>query len=500
MPTGSLVSATYVNNKIDGFAGTLGISLPHVTASNIINAGYYQNIMNQIQAACAQQGRPDPFASPFDPSQFATGQLIKDWLTSFTIGDVPAPPAQTIQVPDSNYTYTVPNGVKKIMFTWIVGAGGAGGFSNEGNPGGGGGGGGSGAFKRYQEINVVTGDVLSFVIGVGGTPASTGTYNGPANPGTDTIVKKNGNVIFTALGGRGGINSRDQGGGPGGQGGNNGTGSVTPTDTPGDYPGDTGTAGQTGAGDKASSIGGQGGPGPVMGCDVGQGGSTGGGDAYSGASAGKAGVGYGSGGGGAGCKDRTSPGQWAGGAGAPGFVEFTTPSQGATGGTPKRGSTFVADPDCDPVWWVGKDASGTMAAGPYPGKSIAAPTSRGLTATDTVGDPTSSIITGINVDITLRVSSAVPMIEGQQLAIFVNGAGLSESIYYGGPTFVDFVVSNNAQVRFLHGSQGVGQPEGVNGSVTGNFTVTNMSATGGPLVLDTFTSTMTKTGEATPPF
>ena len=48
----------------------------------------------------------------------------------------------------------------------------------------------------------------------------------------------------------------------------------------------------------------------------------GGGNTYSGASAGKHATGYGAGGGGAGMRDRSAPGTWAGGSGSNGLVQF----------------------------------------------------------------------------------------------------------------------------------------------------------------------------------
>lgn len=233
---------------------------------------------------------------------------------------------QTIQIPTSG-DWTTPVGVDKIMFTWVVGGGGAGGSGHEMGNGGGGGGGGGGGFVHYQEVACVAGDVFSFVIGQGGYDTVlnyTDMTSSSDAQGGSTIVKKNGTPVITVTGGHSGYT-----GGP--SYGNGGLG--------GSPNGLTGTNGTVGGNDFASSPGGAGAPGPLINALGGVGGSTGGGDARTGNSAGKSGVGYGSGGGGGGSKDRVGPGVWAGGPGQPGVVEFTFPSQGPVGGTLPRNDT-----------------------------------------------------------------------------------------------------------------------------------------------------------------
>lgn len=229
----------------------------------------------------------------------------------------------TVQI-TTDGTWTVPAGVTDVMFTWIIGGGGAGGTGNEAGNAAGGGGGGSGGYLHYELVSCTPGDVFGFVIGQGGVdnpgaPPS-GINVGDTASGS-TIVSKNGTPILTATGGlKGGdglVNGSAAAGGSGG----------SPNGTAGSY-------GNVGAGDSSSVSGGAGAAGPLYGSAGGAAGTGAGGNQSTGASAGKQGTGYGSGGGGAGAKDRTTPYYWQGGSGNPGFVEFTYPSQGATGGTP----------------------------------------------------------------------------------------------------------------------------------------------------------------------
>ncbi len=226
-------------------------------------------------------------------------------------------PAQTLEFA-TNGNWTVPAGVNSVMFTWIIGGGGAGGTGNEVGDGGGGGGGGSGGAIHYQECSVTPGDVFQFTIGQGGTDF----YWTDSDPdATPTVVYLNGTAILAA--------------GPGGQGADNAN-TASPGGTGGTPNGLAGATAPKGYDDYTSSYGAAGAPGPLQGATGGAGGGILGGNQTSGNSVGKPGTGYGSGGGGGGCKDRTAPRQYPGGAGQPGYVQFIYPNKGATGGTPAR--------------------------------------------------------------------------------------------------------------------------------------------------------------------
>jgi hypothetical protein len=238
---------------------------------------------------------------------------------SFTVNKLNATTTQITTDGD----WTVPAGVTEVMFTWVIGGGGAGGTGHTEGDGSGGGGGGSGGWVHYEPVSCTPGDVFSFVIGQGGLDAPGdppgGTDVGDTASGS-TIVSKNGTPVITVTGGSKGQdgrpNSSQAAGGAGG----------SPN-------GVSGQGGSVGSGDTSSVSGGNGAAGPLVGSVGGLGGTTAGGAQYSGASTGKVGTGYGSGGGGSGNKDRAESYNWPGGAGNPGFVEFTWPSYGETGGT-----------------------------------------------------------------------------------------------------------------------------------------------------------------------
>lgn len=223
--------------------------------------------------------------------------------------------------------WVVPEGCYQIMLTWVVGAGGGGGAGHELGNGGGGAGGGTGGFVRYTAMDVVPGDRIVMDIGTGGVGFSgcCGVMGYGGNGG-GTRVLKNTDVHVQVEGGKGGGTSPNFSGGylasvPG-QGG-------APNGLPG-------KAGQTGSNDRASSTGGAGEHGPLIGAQGGAGGQANGGSNYTtGPGAGKMGVGPGSSGGGGGSQDRVNSSRqyWKGGNGNGGYVEFTFPSQGPVGGT-----------------------------------------------------------------------------------------------------------------------------------------------------------------------
>ena len=246
--------------------------------------------------------------------RISDGQDFLDRVFSYKVNSLPA---TTVEF-TSNGNWTVPAGVNSVMFTWVIGGGGAGGTGSENGNGGGGGGGGSAGYYHYEAVACVPGDVFAFTIGIGGVdyhttdidPAATGTY-----------VYKNGVQQFLA--------------GPGGQG-NDNFDSATTGGLGGSPNGINGADAPRGTNDYASSYGAAGAPGPLQGAIGGAGGGILGGAQFSGDSIGKMGVGYGSSGGGGGCKDRQAPYMYPGGAGRPGYVQFTYPNKGATGGTPAR--------------------------------------------------------------------------------------------------------------------------------------------------------------------
>src|SRR5690606_36138534 len=102
-------------------------------------------------------------------------------------------------------TLTVDRGVYQIMVTWAIGAGAGGGAGHEMGNGGGGAGGGGGAFVRHTIIDVVPGDTLQFEIGQGGIGfVGSNGIMGYGGDGQSTRILKNGVVVVTADGGKGG--------------------------------------------------------------------------------------------------------------------------------------------------------------------------------------------------------------------------------------------------------------------------------------------------------
>lgn len=219
-------------------------------------------------------------------------------------------------------TLTVDRGVYQIMVTWAIGAGAGGGAGHEMGNGGGGAGGGGGAFVRHTIIDVVPGDTLQFEIGQGGIGfVGSNGIMGYGGDGQSTRILKNGVVVVTADGGKGGGTSPNFGGGylpsVAGAGG-------APNGIPG-------TVGQIGTNDRASCYGGTGGRGPLINSVGGARGEANGGSNYTtGPGAGKSGIGYGAGGGGGGSQDRINKTRqyWKGGNGNSGYVEITVPSLG----------------------------------------------------------------------------------------------------------------------------------------------------------------------------
>lgn len=170
--------------------------------------------------------------------------------------------------------FTVPMGVTSLTVK-VVGGGGTGGKSRDVNYGGGGGGGGAGGYIDTT-ISVSPFDVLTVVVGAKGQQTLEG-----ANGGESYVKRKS--SYWRAYGGTKGNPSGNytstNGGGRGGAGG------ATSSPTGGGSTGATGVTGESNRGDKASHNGGRGANSPIG--TGGAGGNTGGGDVYSGASAGK---------------------------------------------------------------------------------------------------------------------------------------------------------------------------------------------------------------------
>jgi hypothetical protein len=324
------ITAAWLNGIIANTNTVLGTTVSSVSTGQRITSSIFSNLITTAQNAAAAAG----YDLNWPPlTSVAVGQKIT--LLAFPPPvDLPTNYETVRWTVPGTYTWVVPTAIPAITavcFNWIIAGGGSGGSGTQGASGGGGGGGGSGGNHQYSVVPCKTGDKFSVTIGAGG---AVGTFGGggaglQGQAGGSTIVALNGQVIYQATGGAGGLACLNTTAGgslktPGGIG-----GSFNST-----IAGLQGQTGPAGTSDTASSYGGAGAPGAMAGSYGGAGGTTGGGDSYTGASAGSAGVGYGSGGGAGGCKDRSGGiGQWAGGAGACGYAEMTFPSNGATGGT-----------------------------------------------------------------------------------------------------------------------------------------------------------------------
>jgi hypothetical protein len=130
--------------------------------------------------------------------------------------------------------------------------------------------------------------------------------------------------------------------------------------------------------------------------------------------------------------------------------------------------TQTNDVTPDPVNWTNSAAVGPTDDSYIPGVSVG-------------GNTNNQTITGIYPPITLRVKCNRILTQGENLAVYVAGVGLPSSMIQGQDTF-EFQVSNNNTVLFRFGGFH---------TTSVVFTVTNVSD--GNKVLDTFTSTITKT-------
>lgn len=105
---------------------------------------------------------------------------------------------ETVYTDPGTYQYIVPKGITKLDYV-LIGAGGAGGtgYMLNWNAGGGG----QAGQVRVGQITVKAGDVINVVIGSGGSPR--GSAGSSGNPGTQSSLSINGNVVV-AYGGDGG--------------------------------------------------------------------------------------------------------------------------------------------------------------------------------------------------------------------------------------------------------------------------------------------------------
>ena len=310
------IKASDINAVIDMYNTNLGLGLSHAVANTKITASFYINIVNAVSTACTLQDK-DVLLPDLNSIQYGQPIPQLNW-------GVPTTKAGTTVTYTKAGTYTLTATTHTIMFNLVTGGGGSGGGGSEYGFAGGGGGGGSGGQVRYFLLNCNPGDVVKMVVGAG---AQQGPANGAGLAGGTTTIYLNGNQVLQVTGGQGGAvttNTLDNmyttaAGGAGG------------------YPnGLTGQSGGYGHSDYSSVYGAAGAPGLLQNSKGGAGGKkAGGGDSYTGLSAGKAGFLSGAGGGGGGCRDRSgSIHYWAGGAGADACVSYTFPSQGATGGPP----------------------------------------------------------------------------------------------------------------------------------------------------------------------
>lgn len=324
MANNPTITAAEFNAIAAYYNSELGTSIANVAVNDPISATLYSGVYDTVSTAAALANR---FIALPPKSHFVRGGLISKEMW----GDVGDVLTSTIVSSDANGSWTVPAGVSKIMFNWLVGASGGGGAGTQLGNGGGGAGGGSGGFHHYVELPVKTGDKLTWTIGAGGLGAAgvkSSSVIPNATPGGDTILMINSQEVLRAGGGRPGQSALS-------------TGILTAGGIGGNPNGLTGQAGRAGTSDSASSYGAAGAPGPMAGSNGGAGGTTAGGDPYgTGSSCGKAGAGYGSGGGGGGSHDRQgSDATWSGGNGQRGYIEFAWPSQGAVGGSPAQDNT-----------------------------------------------------------------------------------------------------------------------------------------------------------------
>lgn len=259
---------------------------------------------------------------------------------------VPPSPAPFTTSTPTGQPFIIPACVTSINIR-AQGGGGGGGGGDSFSTGGGGGGGGSGFVEIMNNVQVAEGDTIEIIIGNGGAGGTGGTgvsFPDNGDPGVDTTVNLNGQLISTAAGGEGGrfgfISGGNGGDGfSGGGGGGSSDGGVNIGD---------GGIGQNDLGGQDGNpgiliAGGDGGNNPASGgSPVGTNGGGGGGGG-SGGGVGNGASATGPGGGGAGGAGATSGTGQTGGNGAAGQVMITF---NGPAGTPSTMS-FIRVP-CQP--------------------------------------------------------------------------------------------------------------------------------------------------------
>jgi hypothetical protein len=133
--------------------------------------------------------------------------IVTPWTQPASAQD-PPDRVQGVREFTESGTWQVPGGVTQLTVElWGAGGGGAGGASAAigTGPGGGGAGGGSGAYLRTR-LAVTPGETYTIRIGAGGQ-GGRGESRGPAQPGADgedTSIVRNGEIVLSVKGGRGG--------------------------------------------------------------------------------------------------------------------------------------------------------------------------------------------------------------------------------------------------------------------------------------------------------
>jgi hypothetical protein len=116
--------------------------------------------------------------------------------------------AQNTVVFTSSGTWTVPDGVYRILVSGCAGGGGGGSYLSGDAQGGGGGGAGQSVIK--QVINVTPGSIINITIGSGGNGAD-GINTAIGESGGDTILSIENNVLLHLDSGKGGNSETSQG-------------------------------------------------------------------------------------------------------------------------------------------------------------------------------------------------------------------------------------------------------------------------------------------------
>jgi hypothetical protein len=200
------ITAAWLNGIIANTNTVLGTTVSSVSTGQRITSSIFSNLITTAQNAAAAAG----YDLNWPPlTSVAVGQKIT--LLAFPPPvDLPINYETVRWTVPGTYTWVVPTAIPAITavcFNWIIAGGGSGGSGTQGASGGGGGGGGSGGNHQYSVVPCKTGDKFSVTIGAGG---AVGTFGGggaglQGQAGGSTIVALNGQVIYQATGGAGGL-------------------------------------------------------------------------------------------------------------------------------------------------------------------------------------------------------------------------------------------------------------------------------------------------------